>query len=266
MLIPDTSQLHLWVLDAGTCEPLSADATDDLKSALSDVELTRYERLQISDRKESYLLGKHFVREVLSRYADIDPLQWCFAENDYGKPEIDPRVHKDIAPISFNLSHSKDMFLMVVSGGRACGVDVEFAERERRIDALMERKFSSEEAGDINALPEEKKLAYFYQLWTLKEAYIKAQGMGLHMSLQDFSLREPEAGRLVFNDVNLSADRCADWQFWTSTLESSKAGEGYAVSVAIDAAGLPVEEVLVFGFADGQGLAEGKLKAVAQSD
>ena len=69
------------------------------------------------------------------------------------------------------------------------GVDVECARKPRRVEAIAQRFFSDLEATQLLSLPGDQQQSRFYDLWTLKEAYIKACGMGLaippdHMAFQ----------------------------------------------------------------------------------
>jgi 4'-phosphopantetheinyl transferase len=45
-------------------------------------------RFRFGNDQRRYLLTLVLLRTVLSRYAVLDPAQWSFALNAYGKPEI----------------------------------------------------------------------------------------------------------------------------------------------------------------------------------
>ncbi|UOF91131.1 4'-phosphopantetheinyl transferase superfamily protein [Fodinisporobacter ferrooxydans] len=67
------------------------------------------------------------------------------------------------------------------------GIDV---ERIRPIDLNIARRFFSPvEQRDLSMQPDDAKLEYFFDLWTLKESYVKAKGNGLSIPLHSFSIQ-----------------------------------------------------------------------------
>lgn len=101
-----------------------------------------------------------------------------FAEGEKQKPFI-----KNHPEIFFNLSHSEEKIMCVVSD-REVGCDIEKI-RENTND-IAARYFTEEERNAIDST--EKKDEMFFRIWTLKESYIKALGLGLSLSLKDFSI------------------------------------------------------------------------------
>jgi 4'-phosphopantetheinyl transferase len=93
------------------------------------------------------------------------------------------------------------------------GVDVERVDRVVRED-IAGRHFAPEEVRDLRALPPDAQARAFFEYWTLKEAYIKARGMGLAIPLADFAftLAPPAAPTIRF--VEGFDDRPERWQFW----------------------------------------------------
>ncbi|MET3939259.1 4'-phosphopantetheinyl transferase [Paenibacillus sp. PvP094] len=127
------------------------------------------------------VLGETLARVILSKWTGARPGDLTFIRNTYGKPSL--ISHPDLP---FNVSHSGD-WVAVISGGHApLGVDV---EKISPIDmTIAERFFSPLESKNLAAEPADQQLETFYQLWTLKESYIKAIGMGLSMPLDSFSM------------------------------------------------------------------------------
>ncbi|MGI9250932.1 MAG: 4'-phosphopantetheinyl transferase superfamily protein [Pseudohongiellaceae bacterium] len=68
------------------------------------------------------------------------------------------------------------------------GVDIEWTGKARRIDNIARRYFTKHEHTELFVLPEAEQLGHFYTLWTLKEAYIKARGLGLGATLCQFTI------------------------------------------------------------------------------
>ncbi len=117
----------------------------------------------------------------------MPPADWQFATNDYGKPSIassDPRARA----LSFSLSHTRGWIACAVTVNAPVGVDVERTDRSLRVDDLAARCFSDEEAVWLRQCSAELRSVRFTELWTLKEAFLKALGVGLSGSLASVSL------------------------------------------------------------------------------
>jgi 4'-phosphopantetheinyl transferase len=171
---------------------------------LGDKERTRLIRLATENLRREYLLTRALCRIVLSRYVNVTPIDWVFETNTYGRPRIvAPAVG---AGLNFNLSHAGSIVVMAVMR-QPCeiGIDVEEADRKTDLAEISNQCLSHEEMIFWRNLPPEQKRQYFFELWTLKEAYVKARGLGLSIpltacsvrrtDLQDFSLYlAPELG------------------------------------------------------------------------
>jgi 4'-phosphopantetheinyl transferase len=99
--------------------------------------------------------------------------------------------------IRFNLSHTAGLALVAVGAGIEVGVDVERLRPMDDLEAMANSVMSEPELLRWNALLDEERLAGFYRVWTRKEAYLKAIGLGLSRSLQDITvpvLETTEAG------------------------------------------------------------------------
>lgn len=193
---------------ADVADPLLVDR---YLAALSPEELDRLTRFGMARLRHPYLVTRALVRDVLSRYAGISPAEWQFTANRYGRPEIaSPAAY---AAWRFNLSHTDGLIVLAVSRDVELGVDVENVERRWSGVALAERYFAPTEVAELLAQPEAAHRETFFAYWTLKEAYIKARGMGLAIPLAQFSysLSDPERPTISF-DAALGDDPQA-WQF-----------------------------------------------------
>jgi 4'-phosphopantetheinyl transferase len=116
--------------------------------------------------------------------------------------------------VHFNLSNTPGLVVCAVGGVEALGVDVEDTERRTEPDAIAHRFFSVSEAEELLALPTDaQRRARFFALWTLKESYIKARGMGLAIPLGRFSFSlGPDEDIGIAFDPRLEDDP-ACWHF-----------------------------------------------------
>jgi 4'-phosphopantetheinyl transferase len=162
------------------------------------------------DRRQ-FLITRALVRTMLSRYAAVAPKDWRFITNHFGRPEVLDRP-VGVADLRFNLSHTDGLIVCAVTVGREVGVDVENLTREVTHD-IPGRFFAPREVADLRALPVSDQPRVFFDYWTLKEAYIKARGMGLSLPLSDFAfcLRPPAVPTITFEPA--LEDDPATWQF-----------------------------------------------------
>jgi 4'-phosphopantetheinyl transferase len=164
--------------------------------------------LQDRDRRR-WTIARGMLRRILSRYTRVAPRELSFEIDANGKPSLRG------TGVSFNLSHSGDMCLVAVAGGRPVGIDVEQIRAEIDPLKIAGRYFSAREHASLTALSPALLPAAFFACWTRKEAVVKALGTGLSMPLESL-----EVG----------------WDSETPvpglTLRSLPVGPGYAATVA----------------------------------
>ncbi|HEY3594759.1 MAG TPA: 4'-phosphopantetheinyl transferase superfamily protein [Polyangiaceae bacterium] len=204
-------QLDVWLVDSGRLrEPARLAAYLTL---LSIDEGERFERIVHDETRHEFLVARALVRRTLSLYCEnMAPADWRFENNAFGRPEIAAgQIELDLR---FNLSHAHGLVACAVALGRTVGIDVEWNQREPSMLSSIQHFFSPTEVRDLLALPEPARPARFFQVWTLKEAYIKAHGKGLSMPLADFSFRfdGPDGHARLEPAPGDSADR---WRVWT---------------------------------------------------
>ena len=140
-------------------------------------------------RQKRVASSSEFSREILSRYAPVPQGDWQFRVGKYGKPHItNPSIS-----LEFSLSHSRDWLACAVTASNAIGVDIEFCDPAREFSKLARRFFQSQEYEALQALPAADRGARFYDLWTLKEARVKASGgaLGSQLASLGFVLSTP---------------------------------------------------------------------------
>ena len=193
-----------------------------LRAALSDEECARHARFGDDGAAGEFLCGRALLRAALSTWAPVEHRAWRFALNAHGRPSIDAPT----SPLHFNLSHTRGMVVLVLGADPSVGVDVERLDRSVRPLEIADRFFSPREVDGLRALPPEQHRDRFLALWTLKEAYIKARGMGLALPLRDFSFSPDDAPPRVRFEASLGDDATL-WRFARVDLAS-----GHRVAVA----------------------------------
>lgn len=183
-LQPD--QVDIWRLFMDASIPLSTSLSTDpaksFESILSAEENQRAARFVFPRDRQRFVLAHGYLRGILARYLRCEPDQLTFSTNEYGKPAITD------GSLEFNLSHSGHFALVAVSRHRKVGVDVEHMRQGVEFEALARRFFSDRENAEFTELSPESRTSAFYRCWTLKEAYIKAHGLGLSLPLDSFDV------------------------------------------------------------------------------
>ncbi|WP_048664303.1 4'-phosphopantetheinyl transferase family protein [Vibrio crassostreae] len=182
------------VVDLWLCS--LSDLRDDigskshLKQTLTADEIAKVERYRVPSSQVQALYVRNYLRKVLSSYSDLMPEAWRFEYGEKGKPSLVAEQQLKTG-LNFNISHSKEHLLVAVcqrEGKRVqLGVDIEHARSSTNIDSIMKHYFSDKELADLLKLSKELQRERFFDLWALKESYIKAMGRGLATSLRSFS-------------------------------------------------------------------------------
>lgn len=195
------------------------DALDDgdlarIRTLMTAAEAERGARFVRAVDRDTFAVTRALVRTTLSRYGPTPPRDWRFVTNAHDCPFVDPTQAGD-PPLHFNLSHTQGLVALAVARGHRVGVDIERMDRDVS-DGIAERYFAPAEVRDLAALPPGSQPEAFFDYWTLKEAYIKARGLGLALPLDRFAftLHAEAAPSIAFAPG--FDDDAVRWQFWQS--------------------------------------------------
>ncbi len=173
-----------------------ASVSARLDALLAPDERERRDRMKFERGRRQQLLTRGMLREVLSRYAeDIAPGDWRFMRNSSGRPSLAPPF--DATGLHFNAAHASGLVTLAVGRMPLLGVDVESAERLVSL-SIARRYFSTREVESLLALPPEQQPRRFLRLWTLKEAYLKAVGVGIAGGLDRMTFGLDETAAITF--------------------------------------------------------------------
>jgi 4'-phosphopantetheinyl transferase len=193
-LILNNNDLHVWLIEPAKVS--DGKLLNTLKGLLSNTEIEKVQRYRLPKAKHTALITRAFARSVLSQYADVSAQKWLFNIGPHGKPEL----HHPPIPLSFNLSHNDDLIICAVSLDKKIGCDVESLSRKISIKAIAQRYFSAIEFDALMALAPPLQRRRFFEYWTLKEAFVKATGMGISQGLESFNFTIGKAKKDQFND------------------------------------------------------------------
>jgi 4'-phosphopantetheinyl transferase len=176
------------------------DQYPDQYSDLDCGALQRIDRLHRAEDRLRSLLGRLLLRHAL-RSRGVPDDGWLVELGPYGKPRL-----RGPAMPEFNLSHAGDWVVCAVAP-TAVGIDI---EQVRAIDlGIAERFFQPGEYTALLAQPADQQRDYFFRLWTAKEAYVKALGLGLQRDFSSFRVTPSAAGAARLHDPYLRAQRLA---------------------------------------------------------
>lgn len=213
-IIIDNSEMHLWLInDQEIADPALLKS---YLALLSEEEQAKQRRFYFEKDRHQYLITRAFLRIILSLYENqTTPQQWQFHRQHYGKPFITNPVTK---PLYFNLSHTAGKIAIIISCHDGVGIDIENINRESNLKDIAKTIFSTKECDFFCQLDQQQQPKYFFLLWTLKEAYVKAQGKGISMPMTDLTYHN--------QDIYLQ-DQNPHWQFWTLFFD-----DNYQLSIA----------------------------------
>jgi 4'-phosphopantetheinyl transferase len=204
---PDGPEVRVWLSvpdvggdrDAAVVEPW-----------LSEAERARRARILHPRALAEFLAGRRLLRTLLAPLVGVAPAALRLVENRYGALSLDPAHHDP--SWHFNLTHT-DGLLALALARHPVGVDVEWTTRPGRTVELAERYFAKGEVSALCTLPSAAQRDRFFDLWTLKEAYIKARGMGLAIPLGDFAFTLSERSIAIAVAPSVADAPDAAWRF-----------------------------------------------------
>ena len=186
VLLPARGQVQLHVLPEPAA--LAAAAAQRFSEWLSPDEYERWRRFHLEADRQRFLLARALVRSLLGAYVQQAPASLQFTRSPYGKPELVQPAATPEQTLKFNLSHTRGLLVLAVTAADEIGVDVESITREAEMLALAERYFAASEVAMLRAADPLQLHELFFRLWTLKEAYVKARGLGLQLGLDSFAI------------------------------------------------------------------------------
>jgi 4'-phosphopantetheinyl transferase len=169
---------------------------EQLAQVLSADERERAARYRRERDRRRFVVGRGWLRRLLGLQLGraADEVRFCYGAS--GKPTLDGERR-----LSFNLSHSDDLMLVVICQECDVGVDV---ERLRPLPEMADLASEFLPGGELDRLAlvdEADRLATLYRMWTRKEACLKARGVGLSVPLEDLDIDFGRDGRGELHDL-----------------------------------------------------------------
>jgi 4'-phosphopantetheinyl transferase len=213
-------EVHVW---RAALDEVAEDEVARLALTLSADERARSSRLVHAPDRRRFVVGRAALRMVLARYGGGAPGEVAFARTPAGKPVLAGPAG---GTLRFSASHRAGLALCAIVAGREVGVDVERIVRGPVQDLVADRILAPGELAVLRALPPAERERAFFAVWTRKEAYAKARGLGLALPFDRFTVSaDPEAPALL----GAEDDDPARW-----SMRDLRAGEGYAAALVVE--------------------------------
>jgi 4'-phosphopantetheinyl transferase len=171
----DRQTIRLW---QGDCTAAEADYPH-FWSILNQTERRHASTLKNDRVQKRYVVVHARLRILLADAANAAPQQLRIHKAEYGKPFL-----VDYPELAFNLSHTGDKLLVAIAYNCDLGVDIEQCKTRVNLIGLVDKCFAEEEKAYWQQTPEAQQTRAFYQLWTRKEAFVKATGRGIALGFR----------------------------------------------------------------------------------
>lgn len=189
-------------------------------------------RFRFQRDRDRFVASRGSLRHILAHYLDQPPARLRFGYAVAGKPFLTDHPH-----LQFNLSHAADLALVAVSTGGPVGVDIEEIQSDTVVDSTSSLVLSPPERDELRRLSGQPRRERFARFWTRKEAYIKADGRGMQLPLDEIDVATSADRVLVWKPETSRWASCPDW-----TLRSLSVAPGHAAAVAAEGSGWEIVE------------------------
>jgi 4'-phosphopantetheinyl transferase len=203
---------HLWFFDTETFRDPST--THQWLARLEDHERIRYAAHGTDAARREFLGTRALARTALARYSGQPAECLRFGTDRLGRPEMTSPV---MPGLFFSLARTRELSVGLFAFDHDVGVDVELVAPIDAVE-MAGHYFSREEREELSRLEDAARLSRFYELWTLREAYLKARGLGLALPLDQLVFRPTASGGAEAEFGPAIRDDPAHWQFGLSWL------------------------------------------------
>lgn len=221
-------RVHIWHANLN----LPPQQIDCLRILLSQDEIVRADKFRFARHQIRFVAARGILRQLLGRYLNISPQDLSFTYGSKGKPDLE---RARAFPIQFNLSHSQEHALFGFSRQHSIGVDLEYQRPMPDALKIARRFFSPNEFQMLAKSSPETQAQLFFQLWTAKEAYLKAIGTGLADSLASVEIACNLRNSMFISAIGQSSETITNWSLYSCTPATN-----YAAAIAIRSLGAKI--------------------------
>ena len=196
----DRGKIHIWKASLDGWE----NRLGDFSALLSPAEKERADRFHFAEHRQRFICAHAILRQILGAYLSLEPAEVAIQTSESGKPGLKSSPGTAGQQLYFNLSHSDRVCLISIGLELELGVDLERIRPEYDEKVVSQHFFSKEEQAWLEGMPAGQRTLSFFQLWTCKEAVLKAEGGGIRRNLGEVE---------IVYEVNLETAQCRDKDF-----------------------------------------------------
>jgi 4'-phosphopantetheinyl transferase len=216
--------VQVWQIDFSKREKSFDEKTGiwfDCWSVLDAHERTRAERMRAGIARNEFIVARGYLRRLVGNILKCNPQEITFIKGENGKLSL-----KSCPDVHFNLTHSGAKILITLSRDGEVGIDLEAEKLDIEAMDVAQACFHPKEMALLRGQTSEQELAHaFYLCWTRKEAVAKADGRGLSLAPESFSVAPLQAGESEVR-IGTSGEVTSIW------VREIDAGSGYSAAFA----------------------------------
>lgn len=179
-LLLASGEAHVWRAELNGFD----SELDAFRETLAPEELARAARFVFDRDRRRFITARGVLRDILAGYLNTTARSVSIAYSVHGKPFLPGQSGE--AALRFNVSHSRALATFAIARGMEIGVDIEYINPQMEIEEIASQYFADTEVAALRALRPDLRIRTFFDIWTRKEAYIKAAGEGFGIDLQGF--------------------------------------------------------------------------------
>lgn len=208
--------VELWYVR--TSEVSGADVLSACEVLLTPEENERSRALRFDQHRREYLVTRALSRAALSTYLGVPPSDLKFRRSVHGRPELDASTD-----LRFSLANTLGMVVCAVDVGHEVGVDTEPLSRARQLLGMAASVCTPTERERLARLSRDTVQAQAVRLWTLKEAYMKARGLGIAIPPESIQI-EFDGARCRLDVLCAGDDDPDRWELYTTQIDDHVVG------------------------------------------
>ncbi len=185
-----------------------SDEVVRLKTYLTSYEIERAYKFKFDKDRIRFIVGRALLRKMLGDILYFDPFQIKIESDNYGKLFLPNMEHRHL---HFNLSHSEDYIIYAFCFNEDVGIDIEKIDPSINHFEISENYFTDIEIKYLKDSADKDTVAKkFFRIWTRKEAFLKAMGLGLLLDLKKIDVTTDTID-LSKADIKLPSDILKYW-------------------------------------------------------
>ena len=178
-----------------------------LNQQIEENEVNRIMSITNEDHAFRSAAGSLLLAQMVCRISGYPVSSISIHRYPNGKPFL-----PDFPNLHFNITHTHHLAVLAIDT-KLVGVDIEKVSKARM--AVAKRFFSESEKEMLNACTADQRDKLFFELWTIRESFVKAIGCGIFGTMGDFTpekngsvwqVNHIESGLWNIKHYNLSTD------------------------------------------------------------